>query len=95
MYYSTLFITFLATASTAHAFNVNAAAADVKRAVNKVANSVGNIFQRDSCPSVWSDISSTLTAQYLADGQCTDAARAAIRAGKTYLNSLLSPFRLT
>ncbi|KAF2651663.1 class II peroxidase [Lophiostoma macrostomum CBS 122681] len=33
-----------------------------------------------SCPAVWSDISTALTAQYLADGQCTDAARAAIRA---------------
>jgi hypothetical protein len=28
---------------------------------------------------VWSEISTPLTAQFLADGQCTDAARAAIR----------------
>ncbi|KAH7411772.1 heme peroxidase [Phaeosphaeria sp. MPI-PUGE-AT-0046c] len=33
-----------------------------------------------SCPAVWSEISTALTAQFLADGQCTDAARAAIRA---------------
>lgn len=33
-----------------------------------------------ACPSVWWEISTTMTKQYLADGQCTDAARAAIRA---------------
>ncbi|KAF2033407.1 heme peroxidase [Setomelanomma holmii] len=32
-----------------------------------------------TCPAVWNEISTTLTAQFLADGQCTDAARAAIR----------------
>ncbi|KAI4621582.1 uncharacterized protein J4E87_000807 [Alternaria ethzedia] len=31
------------------------------------------------CPAVWTQISSTLTQQFLGDGQCTDAARAAIR----------------
>ncbi|KAF2826499.1 heme peroxidase [Ophiobolus disseminans] len=35
--------------------------------------------QSTACPAVWSEISTTLTAQFLADGQCTDAARAAIR----------------
>lgn len=33
-----------------------------------------------SCPPVWNEISATLTGQFLANGQCTDAARAAIRA---------------
>ncbi|PVH98059.1 class II peroxidase [Periconia macrospinosa] len=33
----------------------------------------------DTC-SVWSSIATTLTEQFSADGQCTDAARAAIRA---------------
>lgn len=34
----------------------------------------------DTCPAVWKEISTQLTAQFLADGECTDAARAAIRA---------------
>ncbi|KAF2280551.1 heme peroxidase [Westerdykella ornata] len=33
-----------------------------------------------SCPPVWDEISATLTREYLANGQCTDAARGAIRA---------------
>ncbi|KAF2119143.1 heme peroxidase [Lophiotrema nucula] len=69
MYFSTSFVAILAAASTAKAFQfseVAAAASDIKRS-------------RASCPAVWSDISTTLTAQFLADGQCTDAARAAIR----------------
>ncbi|KAL5121522.1 hypothetical protein ACEQ8H_000594 [Pleosporales sp. CAS-2024a] len=33
-----------------------------------------------TCPPVWNDISTALTAQFLANGECTDAARAAIRA---------------
>jgi hypothetical protein len=45
---------------------------------------VGNILginkqDTEACPAVWTQISSTLTEQFLADGQCTDAARAAIR----------------
>ena len=32
-----------------------------------------------TCPAIWSEISTTLTGQFLADGECTDAARAAIR----------------
>jgi hypothetical protein len=45
---------------------------------------VGNILginkqDTEACPAVWTLISSTLTEQFLADGQCTDAARAAIR----------------
>ncbi|EAT90802.1 hypothetical protein SNOG_01153 [Parastagonospora nodorum SN15] len=35
---------------------------------------------QETCPPVWKEISTALTAQFLADGQCTDAARAAIRA---------------
>lgn len=34
----------------------------------------------EECPAAWFEIAEVLTAQYLADGQCTDAARAAIRA---------------
>ncbi|KAF2744320.1 class II peroxidase [Sporormia fimetaria CBS 119925] len=34
----------------------------------------------NSCPIVWTEISTTLTQLFLAEGQCTDAARAAIRA---------------
>jgi hypothetical protein len=35
--------------------------------------------EEETCPPVWNEISTALTAQFLADGQCTDAARAAIR----------------
>lgn len=33
-----------------------------------------------ACPPIWSQISTTLTQQFSANGQCTDPARAAIRA---------------
>jgi hypothetical protein len=55
-----------------------------KRLVGKVLGLVGDILglgrgREEACPAVWSEISKTLTEQFLADGQCTDAARAAIR----------------
>ena len=55
-----------------------------KRALGRILGLVGNILginkeSTEACPAVWSQISSTLTEQFLADGQCTDAARAAIR----------------
>lgn len=81
MYISTSLTTILAVTSTAQAFqlsDVAIAASEVKRSVSDAAS---NLFARQgSCPDVWKDISSTLTEQFLADGQCTDAARAAIRA---------------
>lgn len=86
MYFSTPFVTILV-ASTAQAFqfsDVTDAASNLKRGLlSGLLNGINEIFQTQStaCPAVWSEISSTLTQQFLADGQCTDAARAAIRAG--------------
>jgi predicted secreted protein len=63
---------------------IQSAAANTKRALNDLANVLGSAVNslrpRNSCPPVWSEISTTLTEQFLANGQCTDAARAAIRA---------------
>lgn len=86
MYISTSFVTVLAAASTAQAFqlsDVTTAASNTKRGI--ISNIIGNILGVKTqnaavCPPVWGEISKTLTAQFLADGQCTDAARAAIRA---------------
>ena len=75
--YISSFVTILATASIAQALqlsDITSVASNVKRSVS------GFIARQESCPAVWSEISTTLTEQYLADGQCTDAARAAIRA---------------
>lgn len=85
MYIRSIFITALAATSTTQAFNLveeaSSAADYSKRAFGSVVKRVNGIFSRgtESCPAVWSDISTALTAQFLADGQCTDAARAAIR----------------
>jgi hypothetical protein len=63
--------------------------ASSKRALATILGSVNGLVSgflgggnqdTDTCPPVWSEISTALTAQFLADGQCTDAARAAIRA---------------
>jgi hypothetical protein len=63
--------------------------ASSKRALATILGSVNGLVSgflgggnqdTDICPPVWSEISTALTAQFLADGQCTDAARAAIRA---------------
>lgn len=37
------------------------------------------LMRRDACPQVWYNISSELSTLFLTDGQCNDAARAAIR----------------
>lgn len=85
MYFSHVFVTAIAATSTAQAFNIaeeaQSAAVNTKRTIGTILNLVGSLFNKQSntCPSVWSEISTTLTAQFLADGQCTDAARAAIR----------------
>lgn len=87
MYISTSFIAILAAASTAHASHpsgISTTASNVKRGI--FADFLGSLFKSQAqtqsveCPAVWTEISSTLTEQFLADGQCTDAARAAIRA---------------
>jgi hypothetical protein len=60
------------------------APATPKRALGNILGQFRNILgggkqSTPACPAVWTQISSTLTQQFLADGQCTDAARAAIR----------------
>ncbi|KAF2878458.1 heme peroxidase [Massariosphaeria phaeospora] len=89
MYISNSFIAILAATTTTQAFQfstvtsgVGSRVSQTKRALSSL---VGNLLQpqkseQKSCPAVWSEISTALTAQFLADGQCTDAARAAIRA---------------
>lgn len=83
MYTSTLFLTLLATASTAQAFVLSDITSNGKRTLAKMADTLhdaASSLMPRTCPAVWSEISTTLTAQFLANGQCTDAARAAIRA---------------
>lgn len=91
MYVSHIFVTALAASSTAQAFNVadeaHSAAIQTKRTVRTMLSWLTNMLTNNgakkeeaTCPAVWSEISTALTAQFLADGQCTDAARAAIRA---------------
>jgi hypothetical protein len=84
MYISTPFITILAAASTTQALqlsDVQTSALEAKRALGGLVSGLVNTLtnRQDTCPPVWNEISTTLTAQFLADGQCTDAARAAIR----------------
>jgi hypothetical protein len=93
MYFSHVLVTAVAATSTAQAFNVrdeaHAVAVNTKRSIQDMFGWIHTMLdnngvqkQEDSeeCPAVWSEISTALTAQFLADGQCTDAARAAIRA---------------
>ncbi|KAF2263643.1 heme peroxidase [Lojkania enalia] len=83
MYISTSVVTLLVAAKAVNAFQLSevaSVASNIKRSVSSAGRS---LFQRQnggSCPPVWNEISSTLTEQFLVDGQCTDAARAAIRA---------------
>jgi hypothetical protein len=80
MYISSSIITLVVAVSTTQAFQLadfKAAASEVTRSVSDATSSL--FTRRGGCPAVWSEISTTLTAQFLADGQCTDAARAAIR----------------
>jgi hypothetical protein len=85
MYISPLLVTALVATSTTQAFDIaegaHSAVTHTKRTVGTIMNWVNGMIGRNSntCPAVWSEISTTLTAQFLADGQCTDAARAAIR----------------
>jgi hypothetical protein len=91
MYVSHVFVTALAASSTAQGFNIadeaQSAVIHTKRTVRTMLSWLTNMMSNNgpkkeegTCPAVWSEISTTLTAQFLADGQCTDAARAAIRA---------------
>lgn len=80
MYISSSFVGFAIAASTAQAFQFSDAKAVTSDFTRSVSDAVSSLFaKRQGCPAVWSEISTTLTAQFLADGQCTDAARAAIR----------------
>jgi hypothetical protein len=79
---------------SAHAFHslhttdeVKSATRHTKRGINSMFDWLNDMLTKtginkgqDTCPPVWKEISTALTAQFLADGQCTDAARAAIRA---------------
>jgi hypothetical protein len=56
-----------------------------KRQFVNIFGFLGNIFGNNNqdpgeCPAIWSQISTTLTERFSANGECTDAARAAIRA---------------
>ncbi|KAJ4289880.1 hypothetical protein N0V90_011213 [Kalmusia sp. IMI 367209] len=80
MYISTPLVTVLTAAGIAQALQLSDITITVAEKRGLASKLLEGIFQRkDSCPPVWKDISSTLTQQFLADGQCTDAARAAIR----------------
>lgn len=83
-----MLVTVLAATSTAQAFSLKEeahnAGAVSKRALGNVFSTLSGLLginkqSSATCPAVWSQISTQLTAQFLADGQCTDAARAAIR----------------
>jgi hypothetical protein len=92
MYISNIFVTALAATSTAQAFNVvdeaHSVAVTTKRGIKDMFGWMTDMLNNngvtktdeETCPPVWNEISTALTAQFLADGQCTDAARAAIRA---------------
>jgi hypothetical protein len=79
MYLSNVFITALAATSTIHAFDIteeaHTIAVHTKRSLTSVLNLVNSMFNRPgqpvACPAVWNEISTALTAQFLADGQCT------------------------
>jgi hypothetical protein len=87
MYISNILVTALAATSTAQAFNIQEEAHNAgevsKRTLGKILGALTGFLglnkESETCPAVWSQISTQLTAQFLADGQCTDAARAAIR----------------
>ncbi|KAH6642408.1 heme peroxidase [Boeremia exigua] len=87
MYISNIFISVLAASSTANAFNIKEEAHNAgevsKRTLGKLFGTLAGLLginkASEQCPAVWTQISAQLTEQFLADGQCTDAARAAIR----------------
>jgi hypothetical protein len=90
MYISTSFVALIATIGVTQAFyipNTATVRSSGKRTIGKVVDAIGDVVdslltgsESQSCPAVWSEISTILTGNFLADGQCTDAARAAIRA---------------
>ncbi|KAF2016364.1 class II peroxidase [Aaosphaeria arxii CBS 175.79] len=87
MYISTALVSLLVASSTTQALQLSDVSASASNAISElkrapIISNLISLFSRQkggSCPAVWSEISETLTAQFLADGQCTDAARAAIR----------------
>lgn len=87
MYISNILVTALAATSTAQAFSIKEEAHNAgevsKRTLGKIFGILNNVLginkASEQCPAVWTQISAQLTEQFLADGQCTDAARAAIR----------------
>jgi hypothetical protein len=88
MYISNVFITALAATSTAQAFDIREEAHNAGEVSKRMFGNIfgmingflgGNSKASAACPAVWTKISAQLTEQFLADGQCTDAARAAIR----------------
>ncbi|KAF1926712.1 class II peroxidase [Didymella exigua CBS 183.55] len=87
MYISHIFVTALAAASTAQAFSIQEEAHNANEVSKRTLGNllsllsglIGGNKQSTACPAVWNQISTQLTEQFLADGQCTDAARAAIR----------------
>ncbi|OWY51101.1 hypothetical protein AA0119_g1663 [Alternaria tenuissima] len=95
MYIRNALISGLAAASTVQAYSnytireeewIVAPPAPVqeKRTIGRILGLFGGLFggnkePAQECPAIWTQISSTLTQQFLGDGQCTDAARAAIR----------------
>ncbi|KAH8631758.1 heme peroxidase [Alternaria alternata] len=95
MYIRNVLISGLAAASTVQAYSnytireeewIVAPPAPVqeKRTIGRILGLFGGLFggnkePAQECPAIWTQISSTLTQQFLGDGQCTDAARAAIR----------------
>lgn len=93
MYFSSIIITALAASSTATASNITyteelGSTVEVSKrffGIGKILGGItsmlgiGSKTSEAECPAVWTQISSQLTEQFLADGQCTDAARAAIR----------------
>ncbi|KAL6702879.1 hypothetical protein ACN47E_000841 [Coniothyrium glycines] len=87
MHIRNIFVTALAAAGTTQALENDQdthSSVDIsKRLIGDMLNwakGMLGVTKQEACPAVWSQISTTLTQQFLADGQCTDAARAAIRA---------------
>jgi hypothetical protein len=88
MYISTSFVAILATAISAQALQSSdgqTSPLEPRQGTRGLLSGIIGTFRQltdrqTTCPPVWNEISTTLTAQFLGDGECTDAARAAIRA---------------
>lgn len=82
-----MFITAIAATTTTQAFSIREEAHNAgeisKRTLGRIFGTLSGLLginkASEQCPAVWTQISAQLTEQFLADGQCTDAARAAIR----------------